>query len=82
MALSNLNAASSLGALMQLNTRLQRTAQQVLTASAQTEEDPRGQQGPESSLVELKRLPVEQAANLQVIRTQDNMVGTLLNIIA
>ncbi|MFM7203175.1 MAG: hypothetical protein ACKO6N_20495 [Myxococcota bacterium] len=82
MALSNLNAASSLGALMQLNTRLQRTAQQVLTASAQTEEDPQGQQGPEYSRVELKRLPVEQAANLQVIRTQDNMVGTLLNIIA
>lgn len=82
MALSNLHAASSFNTFVQLNARVERAAHQVLTASAQTDEDPQGQQGTESALLELKRLPVEQAATLQVVRAQDNLVGTLLNIVA
>lgn len=69
-------------ALQAIHERTQQLAHSVLTEAQGSSDDTRSKQDSSESLAELKQLKVAHSANVEAIRAQDAMVGSLLDIVA
>lgn len=69
-------------ALRNLQERTQQLASSVLTEAQGSSDDLRSKQDPANALVELKQVRMAHQANGEAIKTQDVMVGSLLDIVA
>jgi len=69
-------------ALQNLQERTQQIANSVLTEAQGSSDDLRSKQDPANGLAELKQVRVAHQSNVEAIKVQDAMVGSLLDIVA